>query len=259
LPITDWVCVEQQMDRSDTVAGRFWMCLSTMHQMLHDRYGVTLDTPLLDVVEHKLRGLDLADADRAQLLMNQFEMAFENPELSLKVFWLCGKVGVKTDSMVKIVSLFPVANTEDYDDIEDDKVADYAEAQHSASPNGTAMTATRLILVQVEGCTITPPARKLAAKIPAVVEIFDSHDLLRNITQHRLQPKFTVLSDDEGEDVKRRYCATDEQLPKLKWEDPIRRYYGLRVGQILRCLRMADGGKDIAYRIVLPPTVTKKK
>lgn len=248
-------------DHSNSVAGRFWLCMRTITEMMKDRYGVTIPLESFEETAKKLRPLDLIDADRAQALMNQFEMCFESAAegVTVRIIYVCGKVGVKTESMLRIQKLFPAVDSEgsqNYDDIDDEKVAEFAEAQRAA----VLSTANkRLILVQVEGCTITPPARKLAAKIPAIVEIFDSHELLRNITHNRLQPRFTVLAQSEAEDVKKRYCVTDEFLPKLRWEDPIRRYYGLRVGQVIRCVRMADGGKEIHYRIVLPPAVSKKK
>jgi DNA-directed RNA polymerase subunit H (RpoH/RPB5) len=259
----DDIVLPPRDDHSDTPQGRFWMCLRTMTEIMFDRYGVKVPLEPYESVARKLRFMDLADTERSQYLMNQFEMCvnLDQDGTTIRVFWLCGKVGVKTESMIKIQNLFPTASAEevaDYEDIDDDQVAEFAEAQ-----KGRAIIAGKppdtVILVQVENCTITPPARKVAAKIPAIVEIFDCNYLRTNIIRHRLQPKFIILSQTEAEDVKRKYCATDNQLPKMLWEDPVRRYFGLRVGQVTRCVRLADGGKEVNYRIVITPSVSKKK
>ena len=262
----------------DTVAGRFWMCLRTVHQMLQDRGYAVGKVPQYAEVASKLRFLDLADTERAQALMDQFEMCVKstyNESSQICVFWLCGKIGVNSESVAKIQKMFPIAGLEEEDAATDDDEEAFQLGKQIAvelflwliSPltaqanKGTNVDnpPDTIILIQVENCTITPPARKIAAKIPAIVEIFDCEDLKRNVTQHRLQPKFRVLSQAEAEALKRKYCATNEQLPKMRWDDPVRRYFGLRVGQVIQCVRMADGGKDVYQRIVEAQTVVKKK
>ncbi len=253
------VAVEE--DYGDTVVGRFWMCLRTIHQLLQHRGYVIENVASYDEVLLRLRFLDLADTERSQTQMDQFEICARskhNEQSQIRVFWLCGKIGVNSDGMLKIQKMFPIAGATDdiAEDDDEEEAVQLAQANKGANVDNPPDT---IILVQVENCTITPPARKIAAKIPAIVEIFDCEDLKRNVTKHRLQPKFVVLSQAEADDLKRKYCATNAQLPKLKWDDPVRRYFGLRVGQILRSIRMADGGKDIYHRIVEPPTVSKKK
>lgn len=249
-------------DHGDTVVGRFWMCLRTTYEMLRHRGYNVDEVPPFAQVALKLRFLDLADAEKSQTLMDQFEMCVKskhNETSQIRVFWLCGKIGVNSESITKIQKLFPSLAEED--DNVDENVDEEEAVQLAQANKGTNVEnpPDTIILIQVENCTITPPAKKIAAKIPAIVEIFDSQDLTRNVTKHRLQPKFVVLSQAETEDLKRKYCASNAQLPKMKWDDPVRRYFGLRVNQVIRCVRMADGGKDIYHRIVEPPTVSKKK
>lgn len=257
------VTVEE--DHSDTVQGRFWMCLRTMGQMLYDRYGTQVELPSYESVLCKLQGLDLADTDRSQQLMNQFDMVVEckRDDTTVHVFFLCGKIGVKTESMLKVKALFPEASADeslgDEEVVDDTQIEEFAELAEAQKGTMTGKPPDTIILVQVENCTITPPARKVAAKIPAIIEIFDHNDLKRNITKHRLQPKFSLLSQSEADDLKQKYCVKNDQIPHMRWEDPIRRYYGLRVDQIVRILRLADGGKELSYRIVVPPNISKKK
>lgn len=261
---------EQQPQYGATVAGRFYECLRTMHEMLHDRgYDIsTQNMPSYESVMFALRFLDLADSTRSQAIMDKYAMDValkRDDDVRVRVYWLCGKIGVNSESMLSIQRLFEPEEdqTEEEDDAEEREEPEPQAVQtvQAAQATQTAQALPRkIILVQCEGCTITPPARKLAAKFPVVVEIFDAQDhLRRNVTHCLLQPKFTVLSQAEKEEVKRQYCASDKQLPKMKWSDVIRCYYGLRVGEVLRCTRIADGGKEVAYRIVMPAAVGKKK
>lgn len=247
-------------DYGDTVAGRFWMCLKTVHEMLYDRGYAISEMPSHEEIVRKLRFLDLADSEKSQTLMDQFEMCVHlrhNEQSHIRVFWLCGKIGVNSESMLKIQKMFPSTINIDLSENDDeDDAVQLAQAKKGIDVENPPDT---IVLIQVENCTITPPARKIAAKIPAIVEIFDSADLRRNVTKHRLQPAFTVLSQAEIDELKKKYCVTNSQLPKMRWDDPIRRYFGLRVGQVIRSVRMADCGKEIYNRIVEPPTVSKKK
>lgn len=226
---------EKQQQYGDTVAGRFYECLRTMHEMLSDRGYEVGTLPSFDSVSFALRHIDLADSSRAQGIMDKYELTVRlkhDERSTLRVFWLCGKIGVNSDSMKRI-----------------EKIFETDEDESSQLP-------TTIVLVQCEGSDITAPARKVAEKLPVVVEIFDSQELRRNVTKTRLQPKFALLSQAEKEAVKQKYCAKDHQLPQMSWTDPIRRYYGLRPGEIVRCKRV---GEAEAYRIVLPPSVGKKK
>jgi DNA-directed RNA polymerase I, II, and III subunit RPABC1 len=249
-------------DYSDTQQGRFWMSLRTVTEMLFDRYQIQVPIEPYESVVKKLRFLDLADTERSQQLMSQFDLAIRRPDdTMIRVFWLCGKVGVKTESIINIQKLYTTIQDDlisgDFEDADDEQAAELVEAQKGQAALAGKSPDT-IILIQVENCTITPPARKVAAKIPAIIEIFDCEFLMTNKTKNRYQPKYTLLSQTEAEDVKRKYCASDSQLPKLGWEDPMRRYFGLRVSQIVRIIRMSDAGKEVYYRIVIPPSVSKK-
>ena len=225
--------------------------MRTLHQMMQDRgYDVDWqkDAPQYQDLEASLRPLDFADSDRAQHLLDQYEKSIYNSKTleTARVFWLAGKVGVNTEVVVRIVDMFD----QEGDDEED---AESSEKSAADPPD-------IIILVQVENCSITSPAKKALAKmIPAVLETFTTKNLLNNITRHILQPKFSVLTSAEADEVMRNFKATPDQLPNIAWDDPVRAYYGMRVGQVLRCLRTSENIKTPYYRIVLPPRVSKKK
>lgn len=236
----------QKVEHLDTLVGRIYHCMTTVHAMLADRgYSVESQMPQYDEMLLHLLMLDMADSERSQALMNQYELKAtrETDDSFLIVKYLCGKVGVKTDSMQKVKDLFPALR---------DKESAIKHKVVEKQPDV-------VMLVQLEGCNITAPAQKECAKFPAVVEVFNYKQLLRNITKHEYQPKFRVMSELEKEEVKRKYICSDDQLPKMLWEDPIRQYFGLKEGQMISCTRLADVGKEPYYRIVQPPSVSKKK
>lgn len=84
------------------------------------------------------------------------------------------------------------------------------------------------------------------------LEYFLESDLLVDITEHGLNPEFTVLTADEKEHVMARCCATETQIPRVGLDDPIARYFGLARGQMLKVVRGSEtAGRSVGYRIVM--------
>lgn len=231
-----------ELDYSDTPIGRIWMSTRTLLQMLQDR-GFSVDwerdTPAFVDMEAQLRSLDLADSERSQRLLNQLRRTVIHPKTNevIEVFWVCGKVGKNSD-VVKDIS-----------------------GALQQSERGVRTTA---LVVQVDQCSISGPARDELDKFDdTYLEFFTvegpTNSLLRNITHHHYQPQFKLLTESETQLKLEAYCATKEQIPGMLWEDPIRCYFGLKVGQMVRIKRLSDNGHDIAYRIVQPKQVGKKK
>lgn len=82
-------------------------------------------------------------------------------------------------------------------------------------------------------------------------QIFQEFFFMLNIIDHVDQPQFEVLSPKEKEEYCKDYNATDYTTLKLKRNDPITRYYGLRKGDVVRVIRPSPlSGQSIAYRIV---------
>ena len=89
-------------------------------------------------------------------------------------------------------------------------------------------------------------------KSKVILEHFRESELIVNITQHELVPKHVPLKDKEKEEVLKKYRINDNQLPRIKIEDPIARYYGMQRGDVVKIIRKSEtGGRYVTYRIVI--------
>lgn len=77
------------------------------------------------------------------------------------------------------------------------------------------------------------------------IEIFPQCSLKFNITQHRLQPVFKVMSKTESENFKKQY---GNKFNKMFLTDPIARFYGYEKGDVVVVYRK---DRPVNYRIVI--------
>jgi DNA-directed RNA polymerase I, II, and III subunit RPABC1 len=91
------------------------------------------------------------------------------------------------------------------------------------------------------------------------VEIFQLKNLLINITKHVLQPKFDIVLENEEEDIVKQFVSVKitksvinqlkSKLPKIKKDDPVAKFYGLKVGNLLKITRMNEqSGRYVMFR-----------
>lgn len=94
-------------------------------------------------------------------------------------------------------------------------------------------------------------------------EIFFEYELLINIIDHDLQPKFEVLNNEEKTIFLEEYQITKKQMSKMRSIDPIARYYKLKGGDVVRIIRPSNtSGLGFHYRIVIdshPSEIFDKK
>ena len=73
-----------------------------------------------------------------------------------------------------------------------------------------------------------------------------------DISKHVLVPKHEVLTEEEAEEVLKKYNITKSQLPKILISDPMVKKIGAKVGDIIKITRKSPtAGESIFYRVVV--------
>lgn len=69
---------------------------------------------------------------------------------------------------------------------------------------------------------------------------------------HVLVPGHTILSEQESQDLHKKYNIRPDKLPKLLYTDPAVMAIGAKPGQIIKIVRKSQTAKEaIAYRLVV--------
>ena len=115
---------------------------------------------------------------------------------------------------------------------------------------------THAILIYQD--SMTPGAKSVIANSRIFIDAFSFMELQFNITKHELNPKFIVCDKEFRDAILKEYGCKKDKIPQLKYYDPIRKYYGLKHGDMIKTIRNFDtDGQDsmkipsvIGYRIV---------
>jgi len=82
------------------------------------------------------------------------------------------------------------------------------------------------------------------------IEVFHENELVVNITKHELVPKHQPMSDDDKQFLLDRYKLKPSQLPRIQYNDPVARYFGLQKEQVVKIIRPSEtAGRYVTYRL----------
>ncbi len=74
-----------------------------------------------------------------------------------------------------------------------------------------------------------------------------------DILSHELVPRFTILTKDEVEELRRLYGIRKEDLPWIRKSDPVCKAIGAKPGEVLKIERKSQVAvSSVAYRYVVP-------
>ncbi|CBY21598.1 unnamed protein product [Oikopleura dioica] len=109
---------------------------------------------------------------------------------------------------------------------------------------------TRALIVIQQ--SMTPSAKQalddMAPKY--TLESFYEQELMINLTEHELVPTHAVLTDDEKNELLKRYKLKESQLPRIQKSDPVARYFGVQRGQVFKIIRRSEtAGRYVTYRL----------
>lgn len=99
---------------------------------------------------------------------------------------------------------------------------------------------------------VVPDKGVISAEVPNVgsFEVFETRELVFNVTHHHLVPKHEVLGSDEEADLLQRMSLKSKaQLPHIVKGDAVARYLGVKPGQVCKITRPSPtAGTYVMYR-----------
>ncbi|KAL1311525.1 hypothetical protein AAFC00_001646 [Neodothiora populina] len=222
-------------DENRRETSRLWRVYKTTKQMAYDR-GYTVDEDELDISLDQFRD-QCCDATGAANKAKMSFSAIPTSQMLAKYTPLPTKARPEPQEPT-IGTIYFEFTTEPHIGIK--HLRTFAQFLHDRNYYSG---------VFIAGDTVTASAIKQAANLPITIEVFSEQDLLVNITKHELVPKHILLSPEEKRALLERYRLKETQLPRIRVEDPVAKYLGLRRGQVVKIIRKSEtAGRYASYR-----------
>lgn len=192
-------CLSSFVDEGSTESHRYYLSRRTLLEMLKDR-GYSIPDSEINLSLQEFRNIHGQTPDTDRLRISASHQSKPSNKI-LAIF--CGFGVVKVNVIRGLAT--QIMNKE---------------------------SLNRLILVVQN--KITDQAKKVLDLFSFKVEIFQITDLLVNITKHELKPKHRVLTNEEKQELLKKYSLEEKQLPRIPLNDAIARYYALEKGQVVQ-------------------------
>jgi len=83
-------------------------------------------------------------------------------------------------------------------------------------------------------------------------EIFTEEFLMINLIDHNIVPRHELLTEEETNIFFEKYNCKKKNMPKILIDDPVARYYNMKIGDICRIIRPSEkSGLTVSYRLVI--------
>jgi DNA-directed RNA polymerase subunit H (RpoH/RPB5) len=83
-------------------------------------------------------------------------------------------------------------------------------------------------------------------------EVFQEIELMVNVLEHDLQPKFRLLTKQEVDEYFDTFQNKKREMPRILDSDPVSRYFCAKIGNIFEIVRPSiTSGESVSYRIVV--------
>lgn len=92
--------------------------------------------------------------------------------------------------------------------------------------------------------------RELEGELFHHVQFFFLYELQFNITKHPIVPTHKLLTEEQKQEVLKKYDSKKENMPIISKNDPVTRYYGGKNGDMFEIIRRTKAGLTYFYRIV---------
>lgn len=105
-------------------------------------------------------------------------------------------------------------------------------------------------VILIYSLIVTSFAKQFVETSTYNIELFHESYFLKNITKHYLVPKHKLIKVEDTELLLKELQIKSCNLPKIKKQDPISRYYGSQLNDVFEITRYDNDIKTLYYRIV---------